>query len=187
MRIRNSSTLLTALCLGAGLIGIGCDPSSSGGAGPSGSGAHGALIDACTLLTMEEAAAILGKPVLEVKSDTTSKISNCRWKGSVEPGKFLQSEVVISAFTTDGFAADNHTTVPAYFANLNSLTADSLKQQLTGIGAGSIWLLKPRKLAMYKGDVYADIWYRPNGTIVDTSAAAFSGAKVAGTKVAEKL
>jgi hypothetical protein len=187
MRIRKSSTLLTAICLGAALMGTGCSESDSGGAGPSGTNAHGTIINACTLLTMEEAAAILGKPVLQVKSDTTAKIVNCRWQGSVEPGKILASEVVVSAFTTDGFAADNHTTVPAYFGNLKSLTADTLKQQLTGIGTDAIWLLNPRKVAMYKGDVYANVWYRPYGTLVDTSAAAFTGSKLAATKVSEKL
>src|SRR4051812_25624995 len=111
MTHRNSSMILSALCLSVALIGTGCDDSGSGGAGPTGGNAHGTLIDACTLLTMEEAAAILGKPVLSVKADTSQKIITCDWNGSVEPGKILPSQISISAFTPDGFAADHKSTV----------------------------------------------------------------------------
>jgi hypothetical protein len=186
MKNSKMNPILSALALGAALVGAGCNDSDSGSPGPS-SGAHGALIDACTLLTGAEAAVILGEPVVEVKADTTAYITFCSYIGTVKPGKFLPNEVEVVAFTTAGVQPVSHLTVPQYMANLKSVTPDSNKIQLTGIGTDAMWLKKPCKLSMYKADVYADITYRPFGTLVDTSAAAFEGAKATGLKVAEKL
>ncbi len=186
MKNSKLNPILSALALGAALMGAGCDGSDSGSPGPS-DGAHGALLDACTLLTAAEAAVILGEPVVEVRTDTLSYITFCSYIGTVKTGKFLPNEVEVTAFTTAGVQPVSHLTVPQYMADLKSVTADSNKIQLTGIGADAIWQKKPCKLSMYKADVYADITYRPFGTLVDTSAAAFAGAKATGLKVAEKL
>ena len=188
LRMKSSklNPVMSALALAAALMGAGCDSSDSGSPGPSGS-AHGSLIDACTLLTDAEAVVILGEPVVKVKTDTLAHITFCSYIGTVKTGKFLPNEVEVSAFTTAGVQPVSHITVPQYMANLKSVTPDSNKIQLTGIGADAIWLKRPCKLSMYKADVYADITYRPFGTLVDTSAAAFEGAKAAGLKVAEKL
>jgi hypothetical protein len=178
--------VLSALALGAALLGAGCNGSDSGTPPPV-VHTHGAMIDACTLLTGAEAAVILGEAVVEVKKDTTSYITFCSYIGTVKPGRFLPAEVEVTAFTTDGVQAVSHLTVPQYMANLKSITADSNKIQLTGIGTDAMWLKKPCKLSMYKDDVYADIVFRPFGTLVDTTTAAFEGAKATGLKVAEKL
>ena len=186
MKNSKLNPVLSALALVAALMVAGCNGSDPDYPGPSGN-PHGALIDACTLLTGAEAAVILGEPVVEVKADTTSYITFCSYIGTVKPGKFLPNEVEVTAFTTAGVQPVNHLTVPQYMANLKSVTADSNKIQLTGIGTDAMWLKKPCKLSMYKADVYADITYRPFGTLVDTSAAAFEGAKAAGLKAAEKM
>lgn len=186
MKSSKLNPVLSALAVAAALMGAGCDSSDSGSPGPSG-GAHGALIDACTLLTGAEAAVILGEPVVEVRTDTLAHITFCSYIGTVKPNKFLPNEVEVTAFTTAGVQAASQLTVPQYMANLKSVTPDSNKIQLTGIGTDAIWLKRPCKLSMYKADVYADITYRPFGTLVDTSAAAFEGAKATGLKVAEKL
>lgn len=186
MKNSKMSPFLSAFALGAALMIVGCDSSGSGSPGPSGD-AHGALIDACALLTDVEAAVILGEPVKEVRTDTIAYITFCSYLGTVKTGKLLPNEVEVTAFTTAGVQSVNQLTVPQYMANLKSVTADSNKLQLTGIGTDAIWLKKPCKLSMYKADVYADITYRPNGALVDTSAAAFEGAKATGLKVAEKL
>lgn len=186
MQYAKMNMVSAALAFGAALMGMGCNSSDSGSPGPSGS-AHGALIDACTLLTGAEAAVILGEPVVEVTADTISYITFCSYIGTVKPGRFLPNEVEVTAFTTAGVQPVSQLTVPQYMANLKSTTPDSDKIQLTGIGTDAIWLLRPRKLSMYKADVYADITFRPFGTLVDTSAAAFEGAKATALKVAEKL
>jgi hypothetical protein len=178
--------LSLSLSLGTVLLATGCD--TSDGAGPAGTGPHGTGIANCdALLTREEAAVILGGAIESVTARDSLKIMNCTYK-AVSIGDLLPPEIRITAFTTDGYAADFHTTVPAYYDALDVRTAVAIKTPVAGIGTKAMYMLNPRKLAMYKSDVYADIICRPHGLpAIDTSTAAFEGAKAVGVKVAAKL
>jgi hypothetical protein len=177
---------ILALCLGAGLLAAGCD--GSDGSGPAAANPHGMGIANCdALLTSAEAAEILGQPILSVTPRDTGNILNCTYHGGTA-GQLLPPEIVVAAFTTDGFAARYNTTVPAYYDALDARTAAAFKTPQSGIGTKAMWMNGPAKIALYKGDVYADVFCRPHGTpIRDTSAEAQTGAKAAALKVAAKL
>ena len=176
--------------LGCGWLLNGCNSSDSPTI-PS-TGTHGVLINACSLLTSAEAEAILGKPVLLVKSDTSyGYMTHCSYVGSINSGFVIPSHVDIVVFTTAGIQShppNNPLTVPTFFASLKTGTALTDQLQLNGIGTDAIWLKKPGKLSFYKADVQVDVLYRPNGTpVVDTSVAAFEGSKTTALRVAEKI
>ncbi len=178
--------MIYTLALGAALLASGCN--SSGGTDPAATHPHGTGIANCdALLTGAEAAVILGGTIVSTTPRDTGAILTCTYKAALEAGGILPPQIIITAFTTDGFAASKHTTVPAYYDFLDTTTAASLKTPLTGIGTKAMYMLGPRKLAMYKGDVYADVICRPHGIpVIDTSAAAFEGAKAIAIKVAAK-
>ena len=182
------SALTWALSLGALLLATGCNSSDSG-AGPAGGNPHGMGIANCdALLTSAEAAVILGGPIVKITPRDTGNILNCTYDREIPTGDFFAPEIRISAFTTDGFLAPFHSTAPAFYDALDARTAASIKTTLTGIGTKAMYQLNPRKLSLYKGDVYAEIYCRPHGIpAIDTSVAAFEGAKAAAVNVAAKL
>lgn len=193
--IRNRSTLLATTCAAlsgaflAGLLLAGCNDSDTP-ASPAAGNTHAALVNACGLLTPAEAAVILGKPVLEVKSDTTRYITWCSYVGSVNAGYIIPSHVDVTVLTTAGMQAaqpGTPVTVPSYFAAIKGALPPADQVQLTGIGTDAIWKKKPGELAFYKGDVNVDIRYSPNGKIVDTSAISLEGCKSAALSVAGRI
>ncbi len=183
--MRNGMGMVAGLVVGVFLLG--CD--SGEGTDPATTNPHGVGVANCdALLTGAEAAVILGGPIVKITPRDTGHILSCTYDREVPAGELFAPEIRISAFTTDGFAVAYHTTVPAYYDALDVRTDASIKTTLTGIGTKAMYQLNPRKLSMYKGDVYADIICRPHGIpVVDTSVAAFEGAKAVGVQVAAKL
>jgi hypothetical protein len=176
----------------AGTLMVGGCTSDDSPSAPGGGSTHGLLIDACGLVTKAEVAAIFGKPVDTVIADTTSGyITGCSYQGSADPGGFgLPTELHITAFTTAGVQAHQHstvTTVPSYFAGLKTSISVDRWEQLTGIGNDAIWLKLNGKLQFYKGDVAVDIIYRVKGTLIDTTSTGKAGAKTAATLAAGRL
>ncbi|MDQ3000418.1 MAG: hypothetical protein M3Y08_04025 [Fibrobacterota bacterium] len=185
--IRNRFTLLAAMS--AGLIWSGCNGSDDPASPPTGN-THAALLDACGLLTSAEAAVILGKPILEVKTDTVNYVTWCSYVGSVNPGFLLPSHVDLTVLTTAGMQTGqpgSSLTVPTYFAAIKNALPAMDQVQLTGIGTDAIWKKKPGELAFYKGDVNVDIRYSPNGKLVDTSTASLEGCKSAALSAAGRI
>jgi hypothetical protein len=183
MQYPKSNPLILSLSLAAALLVAACDSGSGGDpAIPEGSG----IADCDALLTSAEAAEILGMPIVEVVERDSLRIMGCTYQGG-SLGQLLPPQIMVTAFTTARYAASFHTTVPAYYDALDARTAASLKTPLTGVGTKAMWMNGPAKVAMYKGDLYADIFCRPNGIpIRDTSAAAQAGAKAAALKIAAR-
>ena len=177
-----------AIAFGFTFVWAGCDPGSS----PS-TPSSPALIDACGLLTNAEATVILGKAIVTAKMDTGSGyITHCSYQADLSTGAgILPPHIDLTVFNTAGMQDHFHSTtlnVPSNFATLKSTTPAADQLQLTGIGNDAIWLKKPGKLELYKGDVEVSVIFSLNGTpLVDTSAASLNGAKAAGIKVAAKL
>lgn len=172
--------LLASLCLSA------CDSGSDDPPGDGGGGnTHAVLLDACTLLTQADAEAVMGKPVLATKRDTTGGyITGCTYTGSINTGFALATSLKITAFTNAGVQAHLSPTQTAasYHANIKATFAADSWAQMSGIGDGVIWLSKQGRLSCYKGDVVIETMYRPNGTpALDTSAESKSGATTAAT------
>jgi hypothetical protein len=170
------------------LVGAGCDgsgPASPGG----GANAHGALIDACSLLTQAEAEAVMGKPVLKVEQDTSHYITHCSYQGDTTAGYYLPTHLDFTVFTTAGVQGYQHSTVTTatYFSTIRSTFAPN-EQEVAGVGDGAVWLTKVGKLYFYKGDVAVDVIYSPNGTpIIDTTAASRAGETTAALDIAARL
>src|SRR5581483_4007600 len=170
------------------LLTSGCNGGSSG-TGPGGGNTHGATIDACTLLTSDEAASIMGQPVVS-HTDTLSKgyIGVCTYYGSVNPGAYLPTRLLIDAFTTAGMQAVLHTgTAESYVENLKTQLPSGFWISQSGVGTDAIWRNREGKLSFYKGDVAVDVIYSANGAGIDTTAAGKAGAVTGGMDAAARL
>ncbi len=190
-RLRIHSALALTAC-----VWLGCDSSATAPAATNPDPNAGrTLISACGLVTQAEAEAIIGKPVLSMKEDTSGGtaslgakyITNCAILSSLEPGAILPTRLSVTAFTTGGLQPLFHLTVPVYFANLKTATSAATRDSVADVGAEAFWQKRPGKLSLYKQDVYADISYSLTGKVIDTSASAKAACIAAGMKAAEKI
>lgn len=181
--------MLLITSLGSSLLWVGCNESEPSPSGPGGN-AHAELVNACSLLTSTEAAAVMGQPVLVVRADTVNYSTFCTYEGATAPGSLLPTHVDVTVFTSAGLEARHSSavyTAPKYFSDLQTVTPTADKTPVPGIGSDAIWLKRPGKLSFYKSDVYAEVRYSVTGKIVDTTAASFEGCKTAALGVAARI
>lgn len=158
-----------------------CGGSSSGPGGTD----HGLLVDPCALLTRPEAEALLTRPILTTRQDTSDYILTCTYAAD------SNVRVAVKAFTSAGVKAsqgEGSTFTPqAYLASLRLALDAAGWEDVAGVGTEAIWAVKPGKLTFYQGDLVAEILFSPAGKAIDTSSAARAGAVSAGTAIAAKL
>lgn len=181
--------MLLITSLGSSLLWVGCNEGDPSPSGPSGN-SHQALLNACSLLTATEAAAVMGQPVLATRADTINYSTFCTYEGATAAGSLLPTHIDLTVFTSAGLEARHSSavyTVPKYFSDLQTVTPAEDKTSLPGIGVEAIWLKRPGKLSFYKSDVYVEVKYSVTGKIVDTTTASFEGCKSAALSAAARI
>jgi hypothetical protein len=136
--MKNLLVLSSLFCL-IWLVACGGGPSGSDGpesapAPPAAPTAPAAPLSACSLLTIEEAAAIIGEPIEEPnESNSGSTVSNCNWSARSLSGRGLG--ILIRRAYSDAEAARVYTEARDQSKSLSNVDP----QTVSGLGDNAYW------------------------------------------------